>query len=107
MLQTYNLLEAARVTGIKNIALASSETVFGIPLHPPVSPEKLPLTEDVHRPQSSYSLTKWLGEKMGEQYCRWDPELKLIQIRLSNVIAPEDYIHFESWQDDPWARAWK
>jgi nucleoside-diphosphate-sugar epimerase len=92
--------------GVKNIALASSETVFGIPLHPH-TPEKFPLTEEPERPESSYSLAKLLGEKMSEQYTRWDPELKITNIRLSNVIAPEDYGNFLKWQDDPWQRAWK
>ena len=105
-LQTYNILEAARVLRIKNIVLASSETVFGIPLHPH-PPEKLPITEEVERPESSYSLSKYLGEKMSEQFCRWDPEAKIVNIRLSNVIAPEDYGMFLKWQDDPWQRAWK
>jgi nucleoside-diphosphate-sugar epimerase len=104
--QTYNILEAARVAGVKNIALASSETVFGIPLHPH-PPESFPLTEEPERPESSYSLAKLLGEKMSEQFTRWDPELKIVNIRLSNVIAPEDYINFPKWQDDPWQRAWK
>lgn len=92
--------------GVKNIALASSETVFGIPLtpHEPVS---FPLTEDIERPESSYSLSKLLGEKMSEQYCRWDPEAKIVNIRLSNVIPPETYENFLTWQDDPFVRAWK
>ena len=85
MTQTYNVMEASRVLRIKNIALASSETVFGIPLCP-IPPTKLPLTEEVDRPESSYSLTKWLGEKMSEQYCRWDPELKVINIRLVSCV---------------------
>ena len=104
--QTYNILEAARVLRIKNIALASSETVFGIPLTPH-APTKFPLTEEVERPESSYSLSKLLGEKMSEQFCRWDPELKIINIRLSNVIPPENYVQFPEWQKDPWVRAWK
>jgi len=44
---------------------------------------------------------------MGEQFCRWDPEAKVINIRLSNVMSPEDYARFEGWQEDPWSRAWK
>lgn len=104
--QTYNVLEATRVMGVKNVVLASSETVFGIPLTPH-EPTSFPLTEDVERPESSYSLSKLLGEKMSEQYCRWDPETKIINIRLSNVIPPETYETFLSWQDDPYVRAWK
>lgn len=89
-----------------NIALASSETVFGIPLHPH-PPSKFPITEEVERPESSYSLSKLLGEKMSEQFCRWDPTAKIVNIRLSNVMAPEDYARFPTWQDDPYSRSWK
>ncbi len=106
ILQTYNVLEACRVIGMTNIALASSETVFGIPLHPH-PPSKFPITEEVERPESSYSLSKLLGEKMGEQFCRWDPTAKIVNIRLSNVMAPEDYARFPTWQDDPYSRSWK
>ncbi|WRT69695.1 uncharacterized protein IL334_006685 [Kwoniella shivajii] len=103
--QTYNILEAARVLGITNVAVASSETVFGIPFFPHI-PETLPIREDAQRPESSYSLAKLLGEKMGEQFTRWNPEAKIISIRLSNVMSPEQYITFEDWQNDPWTRAW-
>lgn len=106
-LQTYNILEAARVMRIKNVVIASSETVFGLPLFPH-SPTKWPVTEEVERPESAYSLGKLLGEKMAEQYCRWDPELKVVNIRLSNVMDPTtDYAKFEGWQENPWSRAWK
>jgi len=104
--QTYNVLEAARVCGIKSVALASSETVFGLPLYPH-SPTKLPVTEEVERPESSYSLSKLMGEKMSEQYTRWDPTLKVINIRLSNVMLPADYAKFPKFQNDPASRAWK
>jgi len=103
--QTYNVLEAARVCGIKSVALASSETVFGLPLYPH-SPTKLPVTEEVERPESSYSLSKLMGEKMSEQYVRWDPTLKVINIRLSNVMLPADYAKFPKFQNDPASRAW-
>ncbi|WVF68277.1 hypothetical protein IAT40_003042 [Kwoniella sp. CBS 6097] len=103
--QTYNILEASRVLGITNLAIASSETVFGIPFFPHI-PERLPIKEDAERPESSYSLAKLLGEKMGEQFTRWDPKAKIINIRLSNVMSPDQYKDFDAWQDDPWSRAW-
>ncbi|CAD6589878.1 MAG: hypothetical protein TREMPRED_005550 [Tremellales sp. Tagirdzhanova-0007] len=105
VLQTYNILEACRVVGITNIAIASSETVFGHPLFPHV-PTKLPITEEVERPESAYSLGKLVGEKMAEQYCRWDPTAKVVNIRLSNVMSLPDYARFPSWQSNPWSRAW-
>src|SRR4029079_11146852 len=51
-------------------------------------------------PQSSYSLSKLLGEKMAEQYALWDPKTKIIGLRFSNVQERQDYQNFESYQDD-------
>jgi len=106
VMSTYNVLEASRKHGIKNVVLASSETLIGIPLHPH-PPEKVPITEEnERRPESAYSLGKLLGEEMAEQYARWDPELKVVSLRFSNVMLPEDYAKFESWQTDAYVRSW-
>jgi hypothetical protein len=45
-------------------------------------------------------------ETMAEQYCRWDPSLKILSYRFSNVMLPEEYKNFEDWQSDPKARYW-
>lgn len=109
-MSTYNVLEAARKLGVRNVVLASSETLIGIPLaedghgHEPAS---LPITEEhERRPESAYSLSKLVGEVLAEQYARWDPELKVVSLRFSNVMAPSDYADFEGWQDDPAKRSW-
>ena len=52
------------------------------------------------------SLSKLLGEEMAKQFCRWDPELKIIGLRLSNVMDPGDYARFPSFQDDATKRKW-
>ena len=105
-MSTYNVLEACRKLKIKNIVLASSETLIGIPFDPHM-PESLPMTEDQERrPESAYSLSKLMGETMAEQFARWDPEVKIISLRFSNVMLPEEYAAFEQWQNDPKARYW-
>ena len=43
---------------------------------------------------------------MARQFCRWDPELKMIGLRFSNVMEPADYAQFPSWNDDPSIRRW-
>lgn len=43
---------------------------------------------------------------MSEQYTRWDPELKIMSMRFSNVMLEEEYADFENWQDDPKLRHW-
>jgi len=105
-MSTFNILEACRKLKIKNICLASSETLIGIPFDPHM-PEYIPINENnERRPESAYSLSKLMGETMAEQYARWDPEVKIISLRFSNVMLPHEYAAFESWQEDPKARYW-
>ena len=85
---TYNVFAAARRAGIRNVVWASSETVLGLPFDDP--PPYVPVDEDYPpRPESTYSLAKTLEEQMARQFCRWDPELKMIGLRFSNVMDPE------------------
>ncbi|KAI0951775.1 hypothetical protein AcV7_007779 [Taiwanofungus camphoratus] len=103
---TYNILEASRKLGIKNLVLASSETLLGLPLNPWL-PDSIPMDENSpRRPESAYSLSKLVGEVMAGEYSRWDPDTKIMSLRFSNVILPEDYANFETWQNDPKIRKW-
>jgi nucleoside-diphosphate-sugar epimerase len=102
---TYNVLSAARLVGIRNVVWASSETLLGLPFDTP--PPYLPVDEEYPaRPETSYSLAKHLDEQMAAQFCRWDPELKLIGLRFSNVMEPSDYAEFPAFDADPGLRAW-
>jgi nucleoside-diphosphate-sugar epimerase len=104
ILSTYNVFEAARRLGIKNIVWASSETVLGLPFEIP--PPYVPVDEECARPESAYSLSKLLGEEMAKQFCRWDPEMKIIGLRFSNVMEPHDYAAFPDFEKDPHRRKW-
>ena len=104
MSSTYNVFEAARRLKIRNVVWASSETVYGIPY--PKGPVYAPVDEAVELPQTSYSLSKLMGEKLAEQYALWDPETKIIGLRFSNVQEPQDYAHFAGYQDDARKRHW-
>jgi len=102
---TYHVFEAARVLGIKTVVFASSETVLGLPFATP--PPYAPLDEEYEpRPESAYSLGKVLDETMARQYARWDPALKIIGLRFSNVMDVEDYQAFPSFDADPRKRKW-
>jgi nucleoside-diphosphate-sugar epimerase len=103
-LSTYNVFEAARRLGIKNIVWASSETVLGLPFETP--PPYVPIDEEYASPESAYSLSKLLGEEMAKQFCRWDPEMKIIGLRFSNVMEPHDYAAFPDFEKDPHGRKW-
>jgi UDP-glucose 4-epimerase len=101
---TWHVFTAARVAGIRRIVWASSETVLGLPFATP--PPYAPVDEDVTAPESSYSLAKHLEEQLAFQLCRWEPELTMTGLRFSNVMAPEDYAAFPSYQDDARLRSW-
>jgi nucleoside-diphosphate-sugar epimerase len=58
------------------------------------------------RPESTYSLVKTLEELMAVQFCRWDPRLKMVGLRFSNVMTPDDYAGFAEFQQDPVLRKW-
>ena len=102
---TWNVVSAARRVGVTNIVWASSETVLGLPFDVP--PPYIPVDEKYPpRPESTYSLVKTLEEAMAVQLCRWDPALKMIGLRFSNVMETVDYARFPSFDDDPGSRKW-
>jgi nucleoside-diphosphate-sugar epimerase len=102
---TFNVFSAARRAGVRNVVWASSETVLGLPFDTP--PPYLPVDEEYPpRPESTYSLTKTLEEELARQLCRWDPELKMIGLRFSNVMEPADYEAFPGYDADPRLRKW-
>jgi UDP-glucose 4-epimerase len=102
---TYNVFAAARAAGITNVVWASSETVLGLPFDTP--PPYLPVDEEYPaRPESTYSLVKHLEEQMAAQFCRWDPSVKMIGLRFSNVMDPADYAAFPSFDREPRSRIW-
>lgn len=78
---TFNVVEAARLKGVKKIVYAASSSCYGIPdLYP--TPETAQL-----RPQYPYALTKLLGEQLllhwGQVY-----KLPVVSLRLFNVYGP-------------------
>jgi nucleoside-diphosphate-sugar epimerase len=102
---TWNVFNAARAAGIRDIVWASSETVLGLPFDTP--PPYLPVDEEYRvRPESTYSLVKAVEEEMAHHLCRWDPDLKMIGLRFSNVMEPADYERFPSYDADPQLRKW-
>ncbi|NWL29595.1 UDP-glucose 4-epimerase [Paenarthrobacter ureafaciens] len=105
MLSTYNVFQSARRAGIKKVVYASSETVLGLPFDAP--PPYIPVDEEYDaRPESTYSLVKHLEEQMAIQLTRWDPELSITALRFSNVMDPEDYGAFPSFDADATRRKW-
>ena len=105
MLGTLNVFQAARRAGVKRIAFASSETLLGLPFDTP--PAYIPIDEEIEtRPESMYSLGKHLEEQLALKLARWDPQLSITALRFSNVMNPEDYAEFPSFDSDALLRKW-
>ena len=102
---SYNTYSAAVSAGVRKIVWASSETVLGLPFDEP--PPYLPVDEEYPpRPNSTYSLVKVLEEELARQLCRWHQDLSMTGLRFSNVMEPDDYVRFPSYDADPQLRRW-
>ena len=102
---TFNVFWAAVRLGIRRIVYASSETVLGLPFDAP--PPYIPVDEEYPaRPESVYSLVKTLEEQLATELVRWHPEVSITALRFSNVMVPEDYAEFPSFDEDAIRRKW-
>ena len=103
-LSTYNVFAAAVAHRLRRVVWASSETVLGLPFDVP--PAFAPIDESIEpRPESSYALSKLVGETMAAQFARRSG-IGFVGLRISNIMEPPDYAAFPSWQDDPMIRRW-
>lgn len=102
---TYNVFFAATTLGLQRVVWASSETVLGLPfdrrppLYAPVDEQHPPW------PESSYALSKVMGEEMARHFNRWS-KVPFVGLRFSNIISPEGYQAFPQYWPDPRARNW-
>jgi nucleoside-diphosphate-sugar epimerase len=103
-MSTYNAFTAAVQGHVGRVVWASSETVLGLPFDD--DPAFAPIDE-THppRPESSYALSKLVGETLADQLAR-QSSIPFIGLRISNIMEPADYAAFAGWQDDPSARRW-
>ena len=53
-----------------------------------------------------YSLVKVLEEQLATELVRWHPDLSITALRFSNVMVPEDYAEFPSFDADARLRKW-
>ena len=103
-LSTYNVFAAAVAHEIRRVVWASSETVLGLPFDIP--PAFAPIDETIEpRPETSYSLSKLVGETMAAQFAR-RTATEFVGLRISNIMVPDDYAQFPTWQDDATIRKW-
>jgi nucleoside-diphosphate-sugar epimerase len=104
-LSTFNIFHAATSLRMPRIVWASSETTIGLPFDRE-SPAYAPIDE-AHPlyPESSYALSKVLGEEMARQFNRRFGT-PIVGLRFSNIMEPGDYAAFPGYQKDPHLRKW-
>lgn len=78
---TFNILEAARVAGVKRFVYAASSSCYGLAEQFP-TPETAPVG-----PQYPYALTKYLGEELVLHWAKLYG-LPALSLRLFNVYGP-------------------
>ena len=92
-MSTYHVFSAACSLGLSRVVWASSETVLGLPFERE-QPDYLPVDEgQTPLPQSSYSLSKLLGESMAAQ-CSRRFGVPFVGLRFSNIMEQDDYRQF-------------
>jgi nucleoside-diphosphate-sugar epimerase len=101
---THTVFAAAVRLALRRIVWASSETTLGLPFDRP--PDYVPVDEQHElRPESSYALSKVLGEEMARQFSRWSG-IPIVGLRFSNIMERADYESFRSFWEDPSIRKW-
>lgn len=101
----YNVLHAAASLKMPRVVWASSETTIGLPFDKE-SPAFAPIDEDHPLyPESSYALSKVLGEEMARQVSRRFGTT-VVGLRFSNIMEPGDYAAFPGYWKDPHLRKW-
>jgi nucleoside-diphosphate-sugar epimerase len=103
-MSTYNVFAAAERHNMRRVVWASSETVLGLPFDTP--PAFAPIDETIEpRPETSYSLSKLVGETLASQFAR-RTGIGFLGLRISNIMEPVDYSRFPSYWDDARQRKW-
>jgi nucleoside-diphosphate-sugar epimerase len=105
ILSTYNVFSAAVACGVRRVVWASSEMVMGLPFGSK-APPFAPVDETIEpQPESSYALSKLLGEEVARQLARRSG-IPFVGLRISNIMEPEDYAAFPAFWGDAEMRKW-
>lgn len=95
---TYNVVEAARASGVKRVIYGSSLTValghFPAPLHDNLPP----------KPINFYAVSKLWGEELGEYFSRRHG-LVFYSLRFGTPHPQPEHGKYQNWLADPHARA--
>jgi len=80
-----SILNDCKNFGIKNIVFSSSCSLYG-------DVESLPVNEStpISDPQSPYAYTKLVGERILSDFCRVNPEIKVVALRYFNPVGAHE-----------------
>jgi len=96
---TYNVLEAARMAGVKRVIYGSSLTVLlGYSDLPKLSDHLTP------KPSNFYAVTKLWGERLGEYFSRAH-DLQFLSLRFGTPHPQSDHPKYERWLTDDLVRS--
>lgn len=85
LLGTHNVLEAARLAGVKKVIYSGSSSVYG-------DQKELPLREDmIPNPKNPYALDKWQSEQRCLKFAEWY-RLPVVCLRYFNVYGERQSI---------------
>lgn len=103
---TYNVFAAAELHRLSAVVWASSELVLGEPWSAARPPDSVPVNESVvPLPESSYALSKLVGELIAAQFAR-RTGIPFLGLRISAIREPEEYPAFTSYWADIHLREW-
>ncbi len=103
---TYNVFAAAELHRLQRVIWASSELVLGEPWSPARPPDRAPVTEAiVPRPETSYALSKLVGEVIATQFAR-RTGIPFLGLRFSAIREPDEYADFPAYWADVHLREW-
>ena len=101
---TFNVFEAAAITGARRVVWASTQAVTGNPWRPGHLPGYLPIDEThVARPRATYALSKHVGEQIGPYFAEVRG-LEVVGLRLAWMIHEGGWDVVPVWQEDPLSR---
>jgi Nucleoside-diphosphate-sugar epimerases len=107
LMGNYNIVLAAGITGIKRVAIASSDCALGVTYrHNPMNRVVYLPVDEEHpaAPDNGYGMSKILSEKMCDCMSLRFPELSISSLRISHVTDPSDYekgSRFSEWTSNP------
>jgi nucleoside-diphosphate-sugar epimerase len=105
LVATYNVFAGAAMVGAKRVVWASSETTMGTPFESPnVSCVPLDEAHPLH-PNSTYALSKAMGEELARQVSRWTG-VTIVGLRFSAVMDARDYAALHRHWADPERGRW-